>query len=143
MENSTGQHHGQLEDTFEQNAIGLFSQVCGNLSSSGPSTTPSSSKEGTHPDALLYIIVVLGLYACCMVILMVKYIQRENKEARYESYFAEFVKREQFDKPRNRNKGLVRYFIENTLWTKNKEDANCNTPNTIGAGVPSQKVTSV
>jgi hypothetical protein len=29
------------------------------------------------------------------------------------------------------------------LWTKNKEDANCNTPNTIGAGVPSQKVTSV
>ena len=53
-------------------------------------------RSGGDPDALLYITVVLFVYALGVVLLMVKYIRREKQEHVYDNYFVEFVKREQF-----------------------------------------------
>ena len=47
--------------------------------------------------------VVLLFYAFSIVVLMVKYIRRENKEAYLRQYFDEFVAREQFQSARARN----------------------------------------
>ena len=47
-------------------------------------------------DALLYIVVVLSFYAFAMIILMIKYIRRENQEAELRYIFLEFVKRDNF-----------------------------------------------
>ena len=47
-------------------------------------------------DAFLYIIAVLFFYAIAMILLMVKYLRREEHEADLEFYFEEYVKREKF-----------------------------------------------
>jgi hypothetical protein len=47
-------------------------------------------------DALLYITVVLAIYAVSIVVLLVKYIRRERREAVYDNYYVEFVKRDRF-----------------------------------------------
>ena len=50
-------------------------------------------------DAFLYIVIVLLFYAMCMVLLMVKYIKRENEEAELDKMYVDFVKREKYSKP--------------------------------------------
>ena len=47
-------------------------------------------------DALLYIVIVLMFYAVAMVMLMVKYVRREEEDAMLDFYYTEFVKREDF-----------------------------------------------
>jgi hypothetical protein len=63
--------------------------VCGNLT--------LTNEEGWTYDAFLYIIVVLCFYALSLVLLMVKYIRREEEELSLNFYYTEFVKREAFN----------------------------------------------
>ncbi|KAK3089552.1 hypothetical protein FSP39_004547 [Pinctada imbricata] len=67
----------------------------------------SSQNGQTDFDAFLYIIVVLSFYATSMVLLMIKYIRREEEEISLDHYYTEFVEREHFHDIRNRNKMLV------------------------------------
>ena len=67
--------------------------VCANGSISA---TVSQKDTGGSHDALLYIVVVLSFYAFAMIVLMVKYIRRENQEAELTFYYTEFIKREKF-----------------------------------------------
>ncbi|XP_076462525.1 uncharacterized protein LOC143294890 [Babylonia areolata] len=69
------------------------------------------SDEGSL-DALLYIVVVLLFYAFSIVVLMVKYIRRENKEAYLRQYFDEFVARDQFQSARARNQICLKTIME-------------------------------
>ena len=63
-------------------------------------------------DALLYIVVVLLFYAFSIVVLMVKYIRRENKEAYLRQYFDEFVAREQFQSAQARNQICMKNIMD-------------------------------
>ena len=63
-------------------------------------TTPTVEEQSRSQfDAFLYIVIVLCFYAMCIVMLMVKYIKRENEEAEWDKMFTDFVKREQYIKP--------------------------------------------
>ena len=62
-------------------------------------TTIKAEPETSEFDAFLYIVIVLCFYAMCIVMLMVKYIKRENEEAEWDKMFTDFVKREQYIKP--------------------------------------------
>ncbi|XP_021373492.1 uncharacterized protein LOC110463311 isoform X2 [Mizuhopecten yessoensis] len=55
-------------------------------------------------DAFAYIFVVLSFYAVSMVLLMIKYIRREEEEVCLDYYYTEFVKREKFQNPIYKNK---------------------------------------
>ncbi|XP_033738425.1 uncharacterized protein LOC117325984 isoform X2 [Pecten maximus] len=55
-------------------------------------------------DAFAYIFVVLSFYAVSMVLLMIKYIRREEEEVCLNYYYTEFVKREKFQNPVFKNK---------------------------------------
>ena len=57
---------------------------------------------GTEKDegAFLYIVVVLCIYAICLIILLIKYVKSENREAVLNYYYQEFVKRDRFKEPR-------------------------------------------
>ena len=55
-------------------------------------------------NAFWYIIIVLSFYAISMVLLMIKYIRREEEEVSLDHYYAEFVKREQFQSATIKNK---------------------------------------
>ena len=74
---------------------------------STPTSVTSTEDDYNQPDALLYIVVVLLFYAFAMVVLMIKYIRRENQEAELSFYFTEFVKRDQFQDSRYQNKKSV------------------------------------
>lgn len=68
------------------------------------SSTVSTNKHDSHEfDAFLYIIIVLSFYAISMVLLMIKYIRREEEELSLDYYYEEFVKREKFQNYRLRN----------------------------------------
>ena len=56
--------------------------------------------------------VVLLFYAFSIVVLMVKYIRRENKEAYLRQYFDEFVAREQFQSAQARNQMCLKNIME-------------------------------
>lgn len=56
----------------------------------------TNSTSGGDHDALYYITVVLAIYAVSIILLMIKYIRRERREAVYDNYYLEFVKRDQF-----------------------------------------------
>ena len=68
----------------------------GNIVAATTTVEPQSRSEF---DAFLYIVIVLCFYAMCIVMLMVKYIKRENEEAEWDKMFTDFVKREQYIKP--------------------------------------------
>ncbi len=59
--------------------------------------TPETGKS--EFDAFLYIVFVLLFYALSMVLLMIKYIKRENEEAEWDEIYVDFVKREQYSAP--------------------------------------------
>ena len=89
---------------------------CINVSSMEVTTVATNSSTETpglfdnyFPDAFLYIVVVLSFYAFAMVVLMVKYIRRENQEAELSFYFTEFIKRDKFQCPMYQNKQNVDY----------------------------------
>ncbi|XP_078485081.1 uncharacterized protein LOC100179545 [Ciona intestinalis] len=46
-----------------------------------------------------YIIIVLMFYMGGLTVLIIKYVQSENEEARYEQYYVEYVKRSKFNRP--------------------------------------------
>ena len=62
------------------------------------------SREDSDLDALFYIVVVLAFYAFAMVVLMVKYIRRENQEAELAFYFDEFIQRTEITSARHQNR---------------------------------------
>ena len=68
----------------------------GNVATTTITAEPETRSEF---DAFLYIVIVLCFYAMCIVMLMVKYIKRENEEAEWDKMFTDFVKREQYIKP--------------------------------------------
>lgn len=78
--------------------------ICENGSITATLNQPRN--EGT-PDALLYIVVVLSFYAFAMIVLMVKYVRRENQEAQLRYYYTEFIKRDKFESPRYKNRQEV------------------------------------
>lgn len=59
-------------------------------------------------DAFMYIVVVLLFYVCSIVLLMVKFIKRENEEGQLRVYYDEFVKRDHFNSPQYQNWLLVK-----------------------------------
>ena len=60
-----------------------------------PELTPILIVFLAYPiNALLYIIVVLAVYSISIVIMMVKYLRRENKEAYLRQCFDEYVARD-------------------------------------------------
>ena len=75
--------------------------LCSNASSVAPAAAPANK---TSPDALLYIVVVLAFYALAMIILMIKYVRRENQEAQLTYYFMEFIKRDKFSSAEYQNR---------------------------------------
>ncbi len=85
--------------------------MCMDTSSVEPGPANSTAVGETMPqftdNALLYIVVVLSFYAFAIVVLMVKYIQRENEEAELAFYFTEFIKRDRFQDPTYLNKQSV------------------------------------
>ena len=67
------------------------------------SCVSTETPEDDSVDAFLYIVVVLSFYAFAMVVLMIKYIRRENQEAELSYYFTEFIKRDKFQSPTFQN----------------------------------------
>lgn len=55
-------------------------------------------------DAFFYIIVVLSFYAISLVLLMIKYIRREQEETSLDYYYSEYVKRTWFQTPAVQNR---------------------------------------
>ena len=86
----------------------LKSNLTSNCDDSSTKTKPTSSY-----DALLYIVVVLSFYACSMVILMIKYVRREQEEAEMAHYYSEFVARERFKSPKFQVKQYMKVIAEN------------------------------
>lgn len=79
-------------------------------------------------DAFAYIIVVLSFYALSMVLLMIKYVRREEEDISLDYYYTEFVKREQFQNPLFKNKVALQNatssgLIEKALQVWNGEDS--------------------
>ena len=73
-----------------------------------------SPEPEVNINAFIYIVVVIGFYAISLVVLMIKYVRRENHEAHLQYYYIEFVKREQFrrighviDRRTSHNRGLM------------------------------------
>ncbi len=62
-------------------------------------TGPLVPYENSDFDAFLYIVVVLSCYALSMVLLMIKYIKRENEEAEWHEIYMDYVKRDEYSKP--------------------------------------------
>ena len=76
------------------------------------SQTDSGDTNTANTDALLYIVVVLGFYALAMVVLMVKYVRRENQESELTYYFSEFIKRDSFNCAKYQNQRSVKAMKE-------------------------------
>lgn len=55
-------------------------------------------------DAFFYIIVVLSFYAISLVLLMIKYIRREQEETSLDYYYTEYVKPTWFQRPDVQNR---------------------------------------
>ena len=70
------------------------------------------SINAANTDALMYIVVVLGFYALAMVVLMVKYVRRENQESELSYYFSEFIKRDRFQCAKYQNQRNVKAMKE-------------------------------
>jgi hypothetical protein len=87
----------------------LLQQLCAATNST------SQAREDRDFDAFLYIIIVLVFYAISMVLLMVKYIRREERDAALDFYYVEFVKREKFHSL-NRHKFYTGLFKK--IWKK-------------------------
>ena len=77
-----------------------------------------TNEEGWTYDAFLYIIVVLCFYALSLVLLMVKYIRREEEELSLNFYYTEFVKREAFNTATYQNKLLLDKTTNNAIIAK-------------------------
>lgn len=95
--------------------------LMGNFSSTNDSVIcstalPDTAKQSLEEslNALMYIVVVLLFYAFSLVVLMVKYIRRENKEAYLRQCFQEFVAREQFQSAQIRNQIHMQHVIRQT-----------------------------
>lgn len=60
-------------------------------------TNSTEHLTGLHDqrfDAFIYIVAVLLFYSASIVLLMIKYVRREEHEAELDFYYLEFVKRE-------------------------------------------------
>lgn len=88
---------------------------------SGLNNTTAHAHDNTNVDALVYIVVVLLVYAMSMTFLMIKYIKRERREAMLDFYFNEYVKRDKFNKLKfiHDKRTAKRYFI-----MKFRQDSN-------------------
>lgn len=75
-------------------------------------------EEHSIDGRFIYIIVVLCFYALSMVLLMVKYIRREEEEIFLDYYYTEFVKREQFQTATYQNKLLLEKTKRNDVVSK-------------------------
>ena len=104
------------------------SSIYNDLSAPNPSTVPTplcphpedtsgspcqacGTKEpagSSDLDALFYIVVVLAFYAFAMVVLMVKYIRRENREAALSYMYHEYIERETFSRPSRHNRSYYK-----------------------------------
>ncbi|KAK6188898.1 hypothetical protein SNE40_004980 [Patella caerulea] len=73
-------------------------------------------------DAFLYIICVLSFYALSMVLLMIKYIRREEAEMSLDYYYTEFVKRDRFQCAQFQNKTALQR--EKTRFDKYWDNSN-------------------
>lgn len=93
--------------------------VCGNLT--------MINEEGWTYDAFLYIVVVLCFYALSLVLLMVKYIRREEEELSLNFYYTEFVKREAFNTATYQNKLLLEKTTSNPIIAKVLSDVENKT----------------
>ena len=69
--------------------------------------TLNQPKADGSQDALLYIVIVLSFYALAMIVLMVKYVRRENQEAQLRYYYTEFIKRDKFHSAAYQNRHEV------------------------------------
>lgn len=96
---------------------GLGSSITQNITTSIPDSNMSlnaacnsslSNLDHSQMDAFLYIVVVISCYAICMIILMVKYIRREEEEVQLEFDFYEFITREKFHAATYQNRQNVR-----------------------------------
>lgn len=68
-----------------------------------PTSTGTLDTESNF-NAFLYILIVLGFYAFAIVILMIKYVRRENEEAELNRYFTDFIKRDFFQTAKFQNR---------------------------------------
>lgn len=87
--------------------------------------TDRRAEDRTQLDAFLYIIIVLSFYAISMVLLMIKYIRREEEEMSLDYYYTEFVKREHFQQPHIKNRLALerdRQHIDKALLAFDKRD---------------------
>lgn len=89
-------------------------------------TAPYNVDDGAYDGRFLYIIVVLCFYGLSMVLLMVKYVRREEEEVSLDFYYTEYVKREQFNCARYQNKLLLEKTKKNAvvfkILTENKKN---------------------
>lgn len=68
------------------------------------SSPAAHSSFAGNLDAFFYIIVVLSFYAISIVLLMIKYIRREQEETSLDYYYTEYVKRTWFQRPDVQNR---------------------------------------
>ena len=71
------------------------------------SSLTTAKGKGAHfgdLGAFCYIIIVLSFYAISIVLLMIKYIRREQEETWLDYYYAEYVKRTWFRRPEVQNR---------------------------------------
>ncbi|XP_060085674.1 uncharacterized protein LOC132565086 [Ylistrum balloti] len=96
-------HTNYSVTTIQRNAI-----MFGNCSSLNITDCSNSTSGVLYDvidfDAFAYIFVVLSFYAVSMVLLMIKYIRREEEEVCLSYYYTEFVKREKFQNPIFKNR---------------------------------------
>lgn len=85
-----------LGSTINIDVNSASTNTTANCSCPCPADDITTSSNAYSYDALLYIIVVLSFYAMSMVLLMIKYIRREEEEISLDFYYTEFVKREKF-----------------------------------------------
>ncbi|XP_063426753.1 uncharacterized protein LOC134710341 [Mytilus trossulus] len=89
-----------------------------NLYACENTTASNSVDDGAYDGRFLYIIVVLCFYGLSMVLLMVKYVRREEEEVSLDFYYTEYVKREQFNCARYQNKLLLEKTKKNAIVVK-------------------------